>query len=185
LIDVLRISQFISHLQVFDYPSILELSEFLASTCPEAVTTPTAAPETTAAAAAAAVPDATATAVQLVSAAVAELLGSSAAAGISTDGPLMQAGVNSTLAVQLTGQLETTLGTSLPATLVRLVSCLIVTNLANDCNQYQAGSCRLLRVNAATAVGMNLSLASLTTHMLKHCLSGHYPGDTYTHIAVS
>jgi acyl carrier protein len=56
-----------------------------------------------------------------VSAAVAELLGSSAA-GISQDEPLMQAGVNSTLAVQLTGQLESTLGTSLPATLVRDLS---------------------------------------------------------------
>jgi hypothetical protein len=106
-------------LQVFDYPSILELSEFLATTCPEAVTPPTAAPDTAAATPIAAAPDATATAVQLVSAAVAELLGSSAAASISEDEPLMQAGVNSTLAVQLTGQLETALGTSLPATLVR------------------------------------------------------------------
>jgi hypothetical protein len=110
-------------MQVFDYPSILELSEFLATTCPEAIATPTAAPDTAAAAA----PDATATAVQLVSAAVAELLGSSAAAGISEDEPLMQAGVNSTLAVQLTGQLEATLGTSLPATLVRLecIECIV------------------------------------------------------------
>lgn len=107
-------------LQVFDYPSILELSEFLASTCPEAVAPPTAAPQPAATtAAAAAAPDATATAVQLVAAAVAELLGSTAAGGISADEPLMQAGVNSTLAVQLTGQLEATLGTSLPATLVR------------------------------------------------------------------
>jgi hypothetical protein len=107
-------------LQVFDYPSILELGEFLATTCPEAVAPPTTAaePAAAAAAAAAAAPDATATAVQLVAAAVADLLGSSAAAGISQDEPLMQAGVNSTLAVQLTGQLETTLGTSLPATLV-------------------------------------------------------------------
>eukprot|EP00883_Tetradesmus_obliquus_P011533 jgi/Sobl393_1/4315/SZX67650.1 len=109
---------------VFDYPSILELSEFLATTCPEAVAPPTAAPQpaaataAAAAAAAAAPPDATATAVQLVAAAVAELLGSAAAGGISADEPLMQAGVNSTLAVQLTGQLEATLGTSLPATLV-------------------------------------------------------------------
>jgi hypothetical protein len=117
-------------LQVFDYPSILELSEFLATTCPEAVTPPPPSPDTAAATPIAAAPDATATAVQLVSAAVAELLGSSAAAGISEDEPLMQAGVNSTLAVQLTGQLETTLGTSLPATLVRHAR--LVSVLSND-----------------------------------------------------
>jgi acyl carrier protein len=47
-----------------------------------------------------------------------ELLGPEAAAGIAHDEPLMSAGLNSTLAVALTTQLEATLGTSLPPTLV-------------------------------------------------------------------
>lgn len=104
-------------IQVFDYPSIREVCEYLAGTYPESV-----APEQLEGAAEQGLTAdeiaITATAEQLVSSAVADLLGSSAAAGIGRDEPLMQAGVNSTLAVQLTGQLESTLGASLPATLV-------------------------------------------------------------------
>jgi hypothetical protein len=54
----------------------------------------------------------------VVKEAIADLLGAAAAGGIGEDEPLMQAGVNSTLAVQLTGQLEDRVGVSLPATLV-------------------------------------------------------------------
>ena len=51
-------------------------------------------------------------------AAIASLLGEAAAAGVGGDEPLMSAGLTSTLAVQLTQQLEEGLGTELPGTLV-------------------------------------------------------------------
>jgi acyl carrier protein len=71
-----------------------------------------------AAAAAAAGPSVEAAMAEVVKDAIAELLGDAAAGSIGAEDPLMQSGVNSTLAVQLTGQLETRLGVSLPATLV-------------------------------------------------------------------
>jgi acyl carrier protein len=68
--------------------------------------------------AAAAGPSVEAAMASVVKDAIAELLGAAAAGNIGAEDPLMQSGVNSTLAVQLTGQLETRLGVSLPATLV-------------------------------------------------------------------
>lgn len=56
--------------------------------------------------------------IELIKAAVADLLGADTAQTISLDDPLMSAGVNSTTAVALTTQLEASLGTSLPPTLV-------------------------------------------------------------------
>lgn len=54
----------------------------------------------------------------LIKSAIAELMGADAASSISLDDPLMSSGVNSTAAVALTTQLEVSLGTSLPPTLV-------------------------------------------------------------------
>jgi hypothetical protein len=53
---------------------------------------------------------------------VAALLGAGAPP-LGADEPLMGAGVNSTLAVALTGRLEERLGVALPPTLVGLLSC--------------------------------------------------------------
>jgi len=68
---------------------------------------------------AAATPDAAAQVEQIVAAVVADLLGSGAAP-LPPDEPLMAAGVNSSLAVMLTGRLEERLGVVLPPTLVRV-----------------------------------------------------------------
>lgn len=54
----------------------------------------------------------------LIQAALADLLGADAAGGIGLDDPLISSGVNSTTAVALTSQLESSLGASLPPTLV-------------------------------------------------------------------
>jgi acyl carrier protein len=54
----------------------------------------------------------------LVQAAISDVLGPTATAGIAADDPLMSAGVTSTLAITLTNRLEKALGVSLPATLV-------------------------------------------------------------------
>jgi acyl carrier protein len=55
---------------------------------------------------------------EVIKAALSDLLGTDAASSISLDDPLMSSGVNSTTAVALTTQLETSLSTSLPPTLV-------------------------------------------------------------------
>lgn len=54
----------------------------------------------------------------LVQSAISDLLGNAGAAAIGPDDPLMSSGVNSTLAVALTGQLECRLKVNLPPTLV-------------------------------------------------------------------
>jgi acyl carrier protein len=55
---------------------------------------------------------------QLIKSAISDLIGAAAASSISLDDPLMSSGINSTAAVALTTQLESSLGTSLPPTLV-------------------------------------------------------------------
>jgi acyl carrier protein len=55
---------------------------------------------------------------QLIKSAISDLIGAAAASSISMDDPLMSSGINSTAAVALTTQLEASLGTSLPPTLV-------------------------------------------------------------------
>jgi hypothetical protein len=82
-----------------------------------------AAPATAAAAAVPAGESVEAAMASVVKEAIAELLGAAAAGSIGEEDPLMQSGVNSTLAVQLTSELETRLGVSLPATLVSALLC--------------------------------------------------------------
>jgi hypothetical protein len=79
---------------------------------------PAAAAQAEVPSAVAAGPSVEAAMASVVKDAIAELLGAAAAGSIGEEDPLMQSGVNSTLAVQLTGQLETRLGVALPATLV-------------------------------------------------------------------
>lgn len=55
---------------------------------------------------------------ELIKSAISDLIGAAAASSISMDDPLMSSGINSTAAVALTTQLEASLGTSLPPTLV-------------------------------------------------------------------
>lgn len=104
-------------LQVFDYPSIRDITEYLATNYSTTTRTPTAdhlGVESLAAPQDAAV---TAAATALVSAAVHELLGT--ATPVDPSAPLMTAGLNSTTAVALAAALETATGNSLPPTLVR------------------------------------------------------------------
>eukprot|EP00878_Enallax_costatus_P026308 GHUV01028223.1.p1 GENE.GHUV01028223.1~~GHUV01028223.1.p1 ORF type:complete len:218 (-),score=64.44 GHUV01028223.1:574-1227(-) len=101
--------------QVFDYPSIRDMSEYLATNYTQATIAPAAAVQPSAQAR----PDdaaVTAAATALVAAAVQELLG--AGRHIDPSAPLMTAGLNSTTAVALAASLETATGNTLPPTLV-------------------------------------------------------------------
>lgn len=92
---------------VFDFPTISDMSEYLASNYSA---TAEQAP------AAAGAGEREAAVAGLVAAAVQELLGG--AEGVPPSEPLMSAGLNSTMAVALTGRLEAALGAPLPPTLV-------------------------------------------------------------------
>jgi len=123
---------------VFDYVTIRDMSAYLAST------TPGATPPATATATAAAVVPASAravlpaaagvvhssaaasgggaSAVQLVTQAVLDLLGTPAGAALDPSAPLMSVGLNSTMAVALAASLEAVVGRPLPPTLVSITT---------------------------------------------------------------
>lgn len=103
-------------LQVFDYPSIRDMSGFLAANYTSATAAPTAVADQATETAAVDDTAVTAAATELVSSAVHQLLGIGAHIGPSV--PLMTAGLNSTTAVALASSLETATGKSLPPTLV-------------------------------------------------------------------
>jgi hypothetical protein len=113
---------------VFDYPSAADIGAFLSDLLPPSAATSAQPPPASAAPAisAAAAGDegaaaaAAAAASLLVQATVGDLLGLAPAEGaaLAADEPLMAAGLNSSLAVVLTGRLEERLGVPLPPTLV-------------------------------------------------------------------
>eukprot|EP00955_Chlamydomonas_euryale_P074698 362107-Chlamydomonas_euryale.AAC.2 len=120
--------------QVFDYPSVTAISEFLATEglgppgAPRAPPSGAAAAGASAAVVAAALnaePAARASSNAALQARVREVLagvlgGAAASAGeLPAAAPLMTAGLNSAAAVRFTSELERSLGASLPATLVR------------------------------------------------------------------
>lgn len=103
--------------QAFDHPSVDSIAAFLTESqlVPPALlaaATPATAAVTSAAAAQAA-------ALQLVTAAVQELLGSDSS-GLDPAAPLMSAGLNSTMAVTLAVSIEAAVGNPVPPTLVSL-----------------------------------------------------------------
>lgn len=102
-------------MQAFDHPSIDSIATFLSESqllpsCPAA----TQAPPTVSPAAA------HAAAMQLVTAAVQDVLGSGGSSSSSLDpsAPLMSAGLNSTMAVTLAASIEAAIGNPVPPTLV-------------------------------------------------------------------
>lgn len=122
---------------VFDYVTIRDMSAYLASTAPgaaePAAATATAAPAVVPASARAVLPAAAAvvhspaaasgggaSAVQLVTQAVMDLLGTPAGAALDPSAPLMSVGLNSTMAVTLASAIEAAVGSPVPATLVSI-----------------------------------------------------------------
>lgn len=101
-------------MQVFDHPSIESIATFLTESqvLPSGPAATQAPPTVSPAAAHAA-------AMQLVTAAVQDVLGSGgSSSSLDPSAPLMSAGLNSTMAVTLAASIEAAVGNPVPATLV-------------------------------------------------------------------
>jgi hypothetical protein len=106
---------FFPRVQAFDHPSIDSIATFLTDSqlLPAASAAGAQAPPTVSPAAA------HAAAMQLVTAAVQDVLGSaSSSSSLDPSAPLMSVGLNSTMAVTLAASIEAAVGNPVPATLV-------------------------------------------------------------------
>ena len=107
-------------LQAFDHPTIDSIATFLT----ESQLLPAALLAQPATASSAPPASAHAAALQLVTAAVQDVLGPDSSRGLDPTAPLMSAGLNSTMAVSLAATIEAAVGTAVPPTLVSLVTLL-------------------------------------------------------------
>lgn len=103
-------------LQAFDHPTIDSIATFLT----ESQLLPAALLAQPATASSAPPASAHAAALQLVTAAVQDVLGPDSSRGLDPTAPLMSAGLNSTMAVSLAATIEAAVGTAVPPTLVSL-----------------------------------------------------------------
>ena len=106
--------------QAFDHPTIDSIATFLTESqlLPPALLQQTGDMPTPAGGSAAAAASAHAAALQLVTAAVQDVLGRDSSSGLDPSAPLMSAGLNSTMAVTLAASIEAAVGNAVPPTLV-------------------------------------------------------------------